>query len=552
MFRRIFLNFIRRPFWTIQRALLFVVLFGFFAMSFFMNDITDSASKAYHTGMDLNVSIGSYLQQGRYQASYNGSFESYRGSVKEYTDIFEKLKQHAGITYAGMDIRTRHQSPLMIKEKGRMGFSVIVDNAVKNASDFYDAVRRSNGYVVGADMYHYGFDHYYRFEHPDDGSADRLLPTQESPFLSLTSIEEQTDLQFLALNGYRSYFSGTASGMPQKIRYGAEELTDGRCFTQEEVDNGKFVCLIPEDLVWFDKSLEYDSCKIYKVGNELTIAVCLFGPDGNLTDAKDYTFIITGTYKSKDPSDTACRVYLPQKVLLRMLDEAYDFYTSNGRKYFDLCRAVNILQPTEMLFSLDSTEDLSGFIEAVEALPQYQSGELMYYAAVSDVAEVYSGLESFARSISSIIYIFAALVVIIAAMMAILDSFYRRREIALLQSLGESAPSVTTQLVLENLIIMVVSNTIAIPLALLLTRTAAPRLISYIPSSTGQAASQLPGAQYAEIPDIDIASITGSVSVSSQQILFSILLIVTALAACAIAASLFAKRFSSRRLLNER
>lgn len=551
MFRRIILNFIRRPLWTIQRVLLFAVLFVFFAMAFFMDDITNSVSKEYLTGMDLNVSIGSYLQQNSYRAAYSGSFQSYQESVKEYVDIFESLRHRKGVTYAGMDIRTGHQSPFVIKEKGRMGLTVFVENAARNAQfESYDAKRR-NGFANGADPYNNEFDHYYRFEYPDDGSADRLLPTQDSPLISLTPVEEQTDLQFIALNRYRSYFSGTASDVPQRMRYGSEELTEGRYFTKEEVEAGRLVCLIPEDLVWFDKSLTGDGYRMYKTGDELTIAVCLFGPDGNLADTIDYTFTITGTYRSKDPTETACRVYLPQSVLLQMQDEAYDFYVSSGRKYYDLCRAVNICTPTEMLFSLDSKESLDSFIEAIEALPQYQSGKLMYYAAVSDVAEVYSGLVSFAGSINSIIYIFAALVVIIAAMMAVLDAFYRRKEIALLQSLGESAPSVTTQLVLENLIIMIISNAIAIPLALLLSRTVASRLISYIPSMGGMA-SQLPGAQYAAIPEIDIASITGSVSISTQQILLSILLIVTALAACAIASSLFAKRFSSRRLLNER
>ena len=531
--------------------LLFVVLFGFFAMAFFMDMITGSISKQYLTGMDLNVSIGSYLQQGKYLASYNGSFDSYQESIKEYVDIFDRLRQHAGVTYAGMDIRTGHQSPFVIKEKGRMGLSVILENAVKYAPVEARSAKAINGFDNGADPYNYEFDLYYRFEYPDDGSADRLIPTQDSPLISLTPIAEQTDLQFFAINRYRSYFCGTAGDVPQRMRYGAEELTSGRYFTQAEVDSGSLVCLVPEDLVWFDRSLADDGYKIYKTGDDLTISVCLFGPDGNLTDTIDYTFTITGTYRSKDPKDTACRVYLPQIVLLRMQDEAYDFYTSNGRKYYDLCRAVSIYTPSEMLFSLDSTENLNSFIEAVEALPQYKSGELMYYAAVSDVAETYSGLVSFAGSISSIMYVFAVLVVIIAAMMAVLDAFYRRREIALLQSLGEGAPSVVSQLVLENLIIMLVSNAIAIPLALFFSKAAAPRLLSYIPSMSASS-SQLPGAQYAELPEIDLAAITGSVSVSAQQVLLSILVIFLALVACAAAATLFTKRFSSRRLLNER
>ena len=516
-----------------------------------MDMITVSISKQYLTGMDLNVSIGSYLQQGKYLASYNGSFDSYRRSVKEYTDIFEELRQHAGLTYAGMDVRTWHQSPLFVKENGQMGLSLFVENAARNASHMMGTARKSNGFVIEADPYHHGADHYYRFEYPDDGSADRLLPTQESPLITVIPVEEQTDLQFIALNRYRSYFCGTASDVPQRMRYGAEELTDGRYFTQAEVDSGSLVCLVPEDLVWYDRSLADDGYKIYKTGDDLGISVCLFGPDGNLADTIDYTFTITGTYRSKDPKDTACRVYLPQTVLLRMQDEAYDFYTSNGRKYYDLCRAVSIYTPSEMLFSLDSTENLNSFIEAVEALPQYKSGELMYYAAVRDVAETYSGLVSFAGSISSIMYVFAVLVVIIAAMMAVLDAFYRRREIALLQSLGEGAPSVVSQLVLENLIIMLVGNAIAIPLALFFSKAAAPRLLSYIPSMSASS-SQLPGAQYAELPEIDLAAITGSVSVSAQQVLLSILVIFLALVACAAAATLFTKRFSSRRLLNER
>ena len=234
-----------------------------------------------------------------------------------------------------------------------------------------------------------------------------------------------------------------------------------------------------------------------------------------------------------------------------MHDEAYDYYAANGRHYFDLSKATNIYSPTVMTFTLNSLDDLNSFIETIESLPQYQSGELMYYAAVSDVADVYSGLISFANSLGSIMYIFAVLVVIIAAMMAVLDAFYRRREIALLQSLGESASSVTLQLLFENLILMGVSNVVAIPLALIISKSVIPRLISYIPS-IGNTAGQMPGVEYAKVPEIDISAITDSITVSTQQVLLSIVLIVIALAACAAAASLFAKRFSSRRLLNDR
>lgn len=542
MGRRIWLNIIRRSFWTIQRVLLFVVLFGFFAMAFFMDGIANHVSKEYLSGVDMNVSVGSYLQQDRYKILYSGNFQDYRRSVNEYVDIYDKLKQCPGVSYAGMDVQTNYQDAFYIKEKDRMGLAVIVDS-VRYLESFITYARESNYFGMSITVYGSSDNFYHRFETvEEDVPMENYMPT--------LPVAEQSDVQFISCNDYYCFIYGTGDTVPQRIRFGTEELTDGRSFTPEEIENGSMVCYIPERLVWFDRSLADDGYKIYKVGDELNLAAYLFDYDGNLIDELDYTFTIIGTYKIADHGDLA-HIYIPQKTLLRMHDEAYDYYAANGRHYFDLVKATNTYSPTAMTFTLNSVDDLNSFIETIEALPQYQSGELMYYAAVSDVAEVYSGLMSVADSFSSIMYVFAALVVVIATMMAVLDAFYRRREIALLQSLGESASSVTLQFVLENFIIMAISNAVAIPLALAFSRSAAPRLISYIPSA-GNAAGQLPGAQYAKVPEIDTAAIVDSISVSAQQVWLSIALIVIALAACAVAASLFAKRFSSRRFLNDR
>ena len=542
MFRRTLLNFIRRPFWTIQRVLLFVVLFGFFAMAFFMDGIANHVSKEYLSGVDMNVSVGSYLQQDRYKILYSGSFQDHRRSVNEYVEIFDKLKQCPGVSYAGMDIQTDYQDAFYIKEKDRMGLAVVVES-VRHLEDYISSAIRWNFFDLGHVTYGSEDNYYHRFETAEDD-----VPMED--YMPAMPVAEQSDVQFISCNDYYCFIYGTGNAVPQRMRFGAEELTDGRSFTPEEIENGSMVCYIPERLVWFDRSLADDGFKIYKVGDELNLAAYLFDYDGNLVDELDYTFTVIGTYKSADQWPLE-HIYIPQKTLLRMQDEAYDYYAANGKHYFDLVKATNTYLPTAMTFTLNSVEDLNSFIETIEALPQYQSGELMYYAAVSDVAEVYSGLMSVADSFSSIMYVFAALVVVIAAMMAVLDAFYRRREIALLQSLGENASSVTLQFVLENLIIMAVSNAVAIPLALAFSRSAAPRLISYIPSA-GNAAGQLPGAQYAKVPEIDTAAIVDSISVSAQQVWLSIALIVIALAACAVAASLFAKRFSSRRFLNDR
>lgn len=542
MFRRIFLNLIRRPFWTIQRVLLFAVLFGFFAMTFFMDDITSFVSREYLAGVDMNVSVGSYLQQGTYKASYNGSFKDYRNLVNEYIGIYDKLKQCPGVSYAGMDVQTNYQDAFYIKEKDRMGLAVIVDS-VRYLESFITYARESNYFGMSITVYGSSDNFYHRFETvEEDVPMENYMPT--------LPVAEQSDVQFISCNDYYCFIYGTGDTVPQRMRFGTEKLTDGRAFTREEIENGSMVCYIPERYVWFDKSLADDGYKLYKAGDELNLAAYLFDYDGNLIDELDYTFTIIGTYKIADHGDLA-HIYIPQKTLLRMHDEAYNYYAANGRHYFDLSKATNIYSPTVMTFTLNSLDDLNSFIETIESLPQYQSGELMYYAAVSDVADVYSGLISFANSLGSIMYIFAVLVVIIAAMMAVLDAFYRRREIALLQSLGESASSVTLQLLFENLILMGVSNAVAIPLALIISKSVIPRLISYIPS-IGNTAGQMPGVEYAKVPEIDISAITDSITVSTQQVLLSIVLIVIALAACAAAASLFAKRFSSRRLLNDR
>ena len=538
MGRRIWLNIIRRPFWIIQRVLLFVVLFSFFAMAFFMEDIVSCVNQETLSGVDLNVAIGSYMQQGSYQARFSGSFQEYCDAINDYVDVYNQLDTHAGVEYAGMDIETGPLGVFFVKEKGRMGISFVVKSPVNRVQNVISFTKEYGQFPTNTVM---RIDYYNRFEQQNDNAAQ----------IENIPIEEQSDFQVFEHNNYVSFIYGTSAPVPQRMHLGTEILTAGRSFTPEEIEYGDMVCYIPEDLVWFDRSLGDDGYKIYELGDDITVSACLFGQDGYLSDSLDYTFRVIGKYKATTTgpySAPSNQVYIPRQTLVRMHNEAYEYYVSNGKHYFELVNPVHICSPTAMTFTLDSMDALNDFIEAIESLPQYRSGELMYYASVSDVAEVYAGLMSIAEGFSSILYVFAVLVVIIAAMIAVLDAFYRRREIALLQSLGESASSVTLQFVLENLSIMAVSNVVAVPLALAFSRSAVLRFISNIPA--GKNAGRLPGVEYVEALEIDTAAIIDSISVSAQQILLSIMLIVVALAACAAVVFLFAKRFNSRRLLN--
>ncbi|MBQ2597974.1 MAG: FtsX-like permease family protein, partial [Oscillospiraceae bacterium] len=128
-----------------------------------------------------------------------------------------------------------------------------------------------------------------------------------------------------------------------------------------------------------------------------------------------------------------------------------------------------------------------------------------------------------------------------------LDAFYRRRELAILQSLGETGGRLTLQFSIETLILLVVSWIAAIPAAFYAVRAAIPGML------TQTAASENPFASLGgniQMVSLDALTIQTHLRYSGGDLAFFGLFTLLTVAFCALAVWICTKRFHVRTLLN--
>ena len=200
-----------------------------------------------------------------------------------------------------------------------------------------------------------------------------------------------------------------------------------------------------------------------------------------------------------------------------------------------------------MVFQFDRLDSLEAFIRRLENTPEYGAGSLQYFANVDDTVNMLSEFYGVAESFRSVSAIFGLLAAAFAVTLAVLDAFYRRRELAILQSIGESGGRLTLQFSLETLLLLILGWAAAIPAALRAVRAAIPGLLRQTAPAENPFATL---SENIEMVTLDAGRVCERLSYSRQDLIFFALFTLVTVLFCAAAVHICTRRFHVRTLLN--
>lgn len=561
MFKRIGFNFRHNLRWMLERFVLFLLLLSFFAAALLMNDLAGTVSEKYLKDVGLYLTVQSKDLTVRswdrdLQWGY-GSWEpggDYDRRVEALAENYKQLCRLPGVKWSDLSYDTGNNFPVWLKEPGPAG-SVLeltgsqdYDAEAEWLTAEWTSVRKQ----------------YSRYGHPQpsygnpgggfmttDGKSAFELSKEVSDRL-LQFEDKESDLGWRISAGQTDILRGVSGPIPREFRLGTRKIMEGRLFTREEIDEGAAVCVIPRNLAFIERGYPKDGWHLYRVGTTLNLAIPLLDENGNLVDELDLPLEIIGTYPaisySRYEELNSCPncIYMPEQTMFRIRDAAWQYYQDNGRQYFRFSSLSRIYGPNVLMFQFDTISHMESFVERLEQTPEYKNGDYSYYAELGKVIGMISGFYSAAASFRSVVWVFAALALGMALMLTVLDAFYRRREIAVLQSMGEKPRRITLQLMLELLAVLLASAATALPLAVLAVRRAIPALLS----RTGQALED-GAAEAAQSGGLDAGLLGRAVQIGRAEWLGVGLLILAALVICCAAVAFFTRHFSVRKLLND-
>ncbi len=516
MLKRIGLNFRRNCGWTLERLGLFLVLLFFLAVSILMRTVTALVNEELIGASDLYVSVSTQAQT---EIRYSGSRSEARAAMLKHRDLFHALAAEAGVIYC--------DSPLSYNP----GFSFLSLSRSDPSESPYASpgqrsyVFQSSDAAIFRNRAHNIFD-----ESAGTPEFAKRIVKFEHDMLSFsnTVIVSMNEPEFL------------------RLHLQDQCLTEGRLPTEAELAEGAAVCIVPAGLSRYAD----DAVIPLKVGDVLSVSCYLLDENYLTLNCETRELTVIGFYESADPEQGELPgngVYVPEAQFLSIYDWCGDFLEANSGadapnsldKYFATT------QP--MVFQFDRLDSLEAFIRRLENTPEYGAGSLQYFANVDDTVNMLSEFYGVAESFRSVSAIFGLLAAAFAVTLAVLDAFYRRRELAILQSIGESGGRLTLQFSLETLLLLILGWAAAIPAALRAVRAAIPGLLRQTAPAENPFATL---SENIEMVTLDADRVCERLSYSRQDIIFFALFTLMTVLFCAAAVHICTRRFHVRTLLN--
>ena len=516
MLKRIGLNFRRNCGWTLERLLLFIVLLFFLAVSILMRTVTTLVNEELIGASDLYVSVSTQAQT---EIRYSGSRSEARAAMQKHQDLFHALAEEPGVIYC--------DSPLSYSP----GYSFLSLSRPDLSESPYASPGQRSYVFQSSDA--------AEFRRRVHNIFDESAGTKE---FEKRIVKLEHDLLFLSNTGIVSMNESEFL----RLHLQDQRLTEGRLPTEAELSEGAAVCIVPAGLSLYAD----DAVNPVQVGDVLSVSCYQLDENYLTLNSETRELTVIGFYESTDPEQgnlPGNGIYVPEAQFLSIYDWCGDFLEANSEAGAQdaLDRYFATTQP--MVFQFDRLDSLESFIRRLEETPEYGDGSLQYFANVDDTVNMLSEFYGVAESFRSVSAVFGLLAAAFAVTLAVLDAFYRRRELAILQSIGESGWRLTLQFSLETLFLLAVGWAVAIPAALRVVRAAIPGLLRQTEPAENPFASL---SENIEMVTLDTSRVCERLSYSMQDLIFFALFTLVTVLFCAAVVHVCTKRFHVRTLLN--
>lgn len=235
------------------------------------------------------------------------------------------------------------------------------------------------------------------------------------------------------------------------------DLISGRMFTREEIENGSKVVLLSDCFKYEGKSIS--------VGDKININKVVIGSDEKELYNESTKYEVVGIYSKNESLDTiysytydnySTRVYMPYTTAINEYEELKRLIKNNDAKDFSLLRLQRIA------LKLSNTKYEKYFEKQFNYDNELIKENIYQIITSEDIYKKIAVPVETLKSISNLMEMISFNSIIVLLSISIFIFIKERRyEIGILYSIGQKKFQIIQQFILENLIIILISITMA-------------------------------------------------------------------------------------------
>lgn len=270
------------------------------------------------------------------------------------------------------------------------------------------------------------------------------------------------------------------------LRNNNVKIIEGRSFTDEELKTGKNVCVVAEYTATTELSEGVVTARYLHPGDTLKLSTSSWDGEKNIVDTYEYEVI--GVYRPVSDFINYKYCYLSYG--------AYQKVINNIIKYDSVNQSTDV--PGIAFFEVNGMQQLNEIIEYIKTNDYGYN----YLANTDEYSEILSSSLAVANNIKGISIISFGICLLFCVVLTVLDIFYRKKEIGLLQSFGEEKKSILQQLLVEEGLFYIVASAAAYAISKLLSKL----IVNYLLNSNNHDIFVVGGHQVqAPVIDIDLS-----------------------------------------------
>ena len=410
--RRVKMNLTKQ---TGRLALKCVVFFLFFTM-LFTSIYIDRVSKQLENNILSNYDI--YTEINKLEKNrFFFDLDEHLKDVETFINIYDELSENESVSYSDINITNGNGSPIKFV--------------------YYDD---SNDLIYLNQVY---------------GREDSVIESYQ-----------ETERICLLRNKNCSYgifnkLVGVDASEPLDFHFEKARLMRGDYFSEEQLENGEFVCILPLGLYEYKvENGEIIKDSVSQLNEEITLSILYRDKDGTHY-YKPYKFKVIGYYGMENVDEY--NIYIPSKTLLEMnqkaIEAANEYYPNFYSEESGFIHIRGLTYDADSaIFKFDNIDNLKTFLNQLDKYQDYFPDKYSYYSSIDETYASISNVLVVSKTIKYIAMICLIVCIVISILILLLDINSRRKEIGILLSMGETLGNVIKQFTIELLLISCIAG----------------------------------------------------------------------------------------------
>lgn len=400
VFLRIKLN-MRKNKLFIVKTIVFVLIFSMFFTSMYIKNVSSKLKDSIYSKFDIYIQITS-KETGNYsEEDIDQLFES----ILSYMKVMNKLNEQPYVEYTDINF---------INNKHNVLLPVLIKNNEIEVFDPHVYANRSEAYTF---------------------IQKRLFSTELNKWLELK-------------------LDSSRNKTPMDLYFEKYDKLLGRYFTQEEIEKGLPVCIVPFPLEVLYKNGYGEP----GLNDNIIISEVIMNNKGEVIYNEPHELKIVGFYNTYNSVfEGTIPVYIPEKQYQKIFESMLTHLREYNPEFLNEHMKTNLFKMSPALFKIKDIEGLRSFVKELEPYKNMFPEEYQYYSTIEANYPVISNVNSIYNSFNYISIICFMLGLISTSIMMMFEMSYRKKEMGILFSLGESIHKVLLQFILEMLIVIALS-----------------------------------------------------------------------------------------------